>query len=458
MVRPPRFQPPHGKALAAAPQGASLRLPRRRRARLARKKQEVRRPENAIQAIFRGEVTEEQITEAHLKTVCRAFQSSKSCPRTRRAFLDLLTHAGPRADFFATQPVIASTVGSTATRSSASLLALARHAADWLRPVEEWKPQTHNARRQFASLARHLFARWPVPAFMDSVWFKGVTAQAFRSSAGSCTSVGARTSARRTCRCRTRSAWPTTSCRPRLTSRSRRRCAGARSTDSAATSGWRGRSSAPASGRLRARRLLDHGAPVLYRQPDAGHGPRRPGHRLHPPAAVRPAGGLRRPRRCRAEVAAPAQLQHEGAHASEPAAAGGVVAQNAGEGAAPQAEWPHSGIAGFEFVEGSERGGNVKIWTITELLSTKALFAEGRTMKHCVATYARSCAHGDCSIWTLEVWTLEGRSKMLTIEVRRDTKLICQVRGKCNALAAEKHRGVLRRWAEQAGLRLAGYV
>ena len=100
----------------------------------------------------------------------------------------------------------------------------------------------------------------------------------------------------------------------------------------------------------------------------------------------------------------------------------------------------------------------MKIWTITELLSTKALVAEGRTMKHCVATYARSCAHGDCSIWTLEVWTLEGRSKLLTIEVRRDTRFICQVRGKCNALAAEKHRGVLRRWAEQAGLQLASYI
>jgi len=38
--------------------------------------------------------------------------------------------------------------------------------------------------------------------------------------------------------------WPTTSCRPRLTSPSRRHCAGARFTDSAARSGWHGRSSA----------------------------------------------------------------------------------------------------------------------------------------------------------------------------------------------------------------------
>jgi hypothetical protein len=33
-----------------------------------------------------------------------------------------------------------------------------------------------------------------------------------------------------------------------------------------------------------------------------------------------------------------------------------------------------------------------------------------------------------------------------------------QARGKCNALPAEKQRAILRRWAEQAGLKLAGYV
>jgi PcfJ-like protein len=121
----------------------------------------------------------------------------------------------------------------------------------------------------------------------------------------------------------------------------------------------------------------------------------------------------------------------------------------------PKAEWPTSGIESFEFVEGTERGGTLKIWTITELLSTKSLVAEGRVMKHCVGSYARSCAHGVCSIWSLEVESIDGRSKVLTIEVQSATKLICQARGKCNALPAEKHRGILRRWAEQAGLQVA---
>ena len=100
----------------------------------------------------------------------------------------------------------------------------------------------------------------------------------------------------------------------------------------------------------------------------------------------------------------------------------------------------------------------MKIWTITELLSTKALVAEGRKMKHCVATYAHSCASGACSIWTLEAETFEGRAKILTVEVQNAARLICQARGQCNMLHGEKHRGILRRWAEQAGLQVASYI
>lgn len=123
-----------------------------------------------------------------------------------------------------------------------------------------------------------------------------------------------------------------------------------------------------------------------------------------------------------------------------------------------QPDWPASGIEGFEFMEGSEKNCTLRIWTIREILTSKALFSEGRAMKHCVGTYARSCARGTTSIWTLEAETQEGRAKLLTIEVRNAANLICQVRGKCNALPAEKHRGILRRWAEQAGLTLASYV
>jgi hypothetical protein len=83
----------------------------------------------------------------------------------------------------------------------------------------------------------------------------------------------------------------------------------------------------------------------------------------------------------------------------------------------PKTAWPPSGIEDFEFAEGAERSGNLKVWTITELLSTKALIGEGRRMKHCVATYAQSCVRGVCSIWALELVTFAGRTKVLTLEV-----------------------------------------
>ena len=37
----------------------------------------------------------------------------------------------------------------------------------------EWRPDSHNGRKQFGSLARHLLANYDVPAFMDIAWFFG---------------------------------------------------------------------------------------------------------------------------------------------------------------------------------------------------------------------------------------------------------------------------------------------
>jgi hypothetical protein len=120
-------------------------------------------------------------------------------------------------------------------------------------------------------------------------------------------------------------------------------------------------------------------------------------------------------------------------------------------------QWASTGIEGFEFIEGSQTNGSLKLWTIRELLSSKSLVDEGRQLKHCVASYGASCRRGACSIWTMEVETYEGRSKALTLEVR-SPRTICQARGKANRLPTEKERGILRRWATQAGLTIAMHV
>lgn len=61
--------------------------------------------------------------------------------------------------------------GDNRSLFNVGVLDLALHHADWLRPVETWCPVKQNIWPQFSSLANHLLARYPVPAFMTSVWF-----------------------------------------------------------------------------------------------------------------------------------------------------------------------------------------------------------------------------------------------------------------------------------------------
>jgi PcfJ-like protein len=96
-------------------------------------------------------------------------------------------------------------------------------------------------------------------------------------------------------------------------------------------------------------------------------------------------------------------------------------------------------------------------WRIRELLSGADLVAEGRLMKHCVASYARSCASGHCSIWTMELVTKAGVEKRQTVEVTHE-RVIVQCRGKQNRLPTPSEFDVIREWARFAGLTLSPYV
>lgn len=62
--------------------------------------------------------------------------------------------------------------GESRNGFNAALLALALYHRDWLRPVESWHPVKQNPWPLFASLAGHLLACYPVPAFMTSAWLE----------------------------------------------------------------------------------------------------------------------------------------------------------------------------------------------------------------------------------------------------------------------------------------------
>jgi hypothetical protein len=120
-------------------------------------------------------------------------------------------------------------------------------------------------------------------------------------------------------------------------------------------------------------------------------------------------------------------------------------------GAAPKPAVPYraSGFRGGEFLVEGEAGPSR--WAIGELRSWRALFWEGRKMRHCVATYGQKVQSGRCSIWSLR----RDGSRVLTVEVRNKRAAIVQVKGYLNRRPVPHEISVLRTWAAAAGLELS---
>ncbi|NLS97046.1 MAG: hypothetical protein GXX96_33335 [Planctomycetaceae bacterium] len=143
------------------------------RARLACRKQESRHPRKTLRRIAAGELTPDDLTQPYLVAVCEAFASLEG--DARDAFLQLILRLLNDTKLLAAEPVIRQFGTQSGNTFIAALAAIAGRHPTWIRPLEQWRPGTHNPRRQFASLVRHLLAKYPVPLFMDSAWFEGQT-------------------------------------------------------------------------------------------------------------------------------------------------------------------------------------------------------------------------------------------------------------------------------------------
>lgn len=90
--------------------------------------------------------------------------------------------------------------------------------------------------------------------------------------------------------------------------------------------------------------------------------------------------------------------------------------------------WESSGFREFEHeVLDSELKRNVQ-WTVHELITSQQLYAEGRIMHHCAGSYAKRCAAGEKSVWSLRALDLDAEEEnqiqehVLTIEVDNKKK------------------------------------
>jgi hypothetical protein len=343
---------------------------------------------------------------------------------------------------------------------NAGLLALALHHADWLRPVETWFPARQNAWPLCTSLAHHLLALYPVPAFMTSVWFDLPPGELLPQH------------------------------------------------------GWykllgQGRSIRTASLPLRLTKAMAHlfsQAPHHYTAIAALRW-----------AQVRGLGGrevlaravdntqlgralqnedfwesvlhffINHPSLELAQVGPVVDfLQHQKFEWKEGVSSEGVFGKQPpprpdytmkgrtiasvlrqveewhvqlGQGNhQPSLSWRHSPFKDFRMIEGSETLANMRVWTISELVTSRALFLEGQAMRHCVASYTGRCVRRQTSIWSMQVENQRGRHRVLTIEVDLPKRTISHARRKCNRPANAVERELMEQWAIQEGLKVADSV
>ncbi len=334
---------------------------------------------------------------------------------------------------------------------------LVMHYYSWIRSLQDWKPKTHNADRQFSSLARHLLATYEVPGFMDSAWLEGNRKQQkWFKHIGMGKNI------------RNADGLPIS-----LTKKMAHFFSTAPNDYTVEAAFRWGQVHALGGDRrladvLRETRIVrsfeydDFWLSVVrffVRNPmldpslvgpvvDYIWNQKYENRRVFDERGVAEERGPEQPNfsmKGRNPESLLRQVERWHRQLGKEAKGGNL-------------QWPHSNFNEFEFKEGTKKTGNMKFWTIRELLSSKELIGEGRAMRHCVASYAQSCSHGGCSIWTMEVEDKSGQNKMLTIDVSQSNKIIRQVRGRNNRLPTVQEMGILQRWATKEGLRIASYL
>jgi hypothetical protein len=120
----------------------------------------------------------------------------------------------------------------------------------------------------------------------------------------------------------------------------------------------------------------------------------------------------------------------------------------------PGRAWRPAPVRGFRRVEGTEAAGDMRVWTIAELLTDRELRLEGQALRHCVAAYADRCAGRRASVWSLRVETGRGRRRVLTIEVDPAARAVRQARGQANRRPRPGELELIASWAAREGLRL----
>jgi PcfJ-like protein len=400
-----------------------------------------------------GTIRRKKTAKVRLDQIIRrtlAFDDLEPC--TRRTFAHLLYLVRSRTDLLRPTGAVDRYADVGLVMIVSGLLALARHDRDWLRPADEWEPAAGGAWTRFASLAQHLLARYPMPPFMASVWYRGSDDE--RRRQGWYKHMGLGRNIR------------TADVPLALTKRMAHEFAMAPDHYSVDMALRWGQVRGLGGEKALARAIVVTRLGRSFEHEDFW---RTVVHFFvnHPELGLEHVGPIVDYLHNQRFVAQEVFAEEEEVSPDPPqpnlsmkGRTPGSLLRQMGEWHAWLRQrqrvrafrWGPSGIGEFHLVESQEGRPGSRCWTIRELLTSGALHREGVAMRHCVATFARACARRESSIWSMRLEVPGRCDSILTIEVDPRTRAIRQARRHHDALPTETQRRILGLWARQAGL------
>ena len=442
-------------------------------ASLTHRRKGTRRPRNTIDLLYRGELEKRDLGADYLEKIQVLFKDLKADEKTCGALRGLLIHVeryGALFDMIPAIPHLGPAPGNTFVEA---LGMLARHRTAWIRPVEKWRPKSHNPRRQFNHLARHLLAKYEVPFFMDTAWFQE-DATVGAQQQGWFRHIGGGGNIR-------------TADVPVKLTKKMAHCFFSAPDELPVEMALRwGQVVGQGGSEALARAVMESRLGTNFEQEEFWEtvvkflvnnpmvDPSLVGPitdfihnvKFEPREILRPGGGV--------ELAEPPQPNF----AVKGRSAGKLLRQmeewheelgrdfgededgDSGRGRKALVRWEPSGLRSLAIREENPQTGEKTTWTVQELLSNRELSSEGRAMHHCVASYAKNCRRGSTSIWSLQALSGDQgdqeRQPVMTIAVDVPRKSVTQVRGKYNIAPVGKARNVKQRSLNRAYMGLLG--
>ena len=406
-----------------------------------------------VDRAYRGEIPPDERYPLNRKLIDLFAASGEDAGR-RDALYRLLKQVERRSDLLGIKAGILHWTRAGGNNYEDALGQLARHHADWLRPVEEWRTDQLNTKAQFRSLTRHLLARYDVPPFMDTAFFQGDDPMAHREQEWF-KHVGLGTNIRRAetpIKLTRRMAHVFQDAPPNwLIVRAMR---------------WAQFYGVGGYGNM-VREILD--TQLKYFQQDepfwesvvrflANHsmlersyvGPiidfihyqkfvpqQVPGPNGQPIEGPPAQPNFSMKSRSIAKLLRQVEEWHDDLNAAD---------YKLGE----NETWESSGLREFELEEEDEFSGQRITWSIRELRTALDLKTEGYFMRHCIPSYIGRCNKGACSVWSLQMtYPDQLPQRVLTISVKNSEKTVGDHRGKYNMHPYDNKRTAPRLWKDQ---------